>query len=321
MHLLVTGGAGFIGSNFIHYILDKYPHYKVINLDCLTYAGNVKNFLSLGENENYQFIQGNITNRDLLDHMINIYKIEMIVNFAAESHVDKSIANSNRFIETNVKGTQILLDIVKKHGIPFIQISTDEVYGSLDSISGFFTEDTPLAPNNPYSASKASADMLVMAYYKTFGLQVNITRCSNNFGPYQYPEKLIPLTIIKALSNEKIPLYGKGEHIRDWIHVLDHCSAIDLVLHKGQPGEVYNIGANNERKNIDIVKEIISLLGKSHELLNFVADRLGHDYRYGIDSSKIREELGWKAEKSFAEELANTVQWYKNNENWWKSLI
>lgn len=318
MHLLVTGGAGFIGSNFILYMLNKYPHYKIINLDCLTYAGNAANLASVQNNKNYHFVKGNITNVELLDFIFSTHKIHIVINFAAESDVDKSIVNSHKFIETNVKGTQVLLDMAKKYDVRFIQISTDEVYGSLED-AGFFTEDTPLSPNNPYAASKAGADMLVMAYHHTFGLNVNITRCSNNYGPYQHWEKFIPRVIIHALNDKKVPIYGSGQNIRDWIHVEDHCTAIDHVIHKGKKGEVYNIGANNEMTNLDVAEKIIHLLGKEKDLLQFVPDRLGHDFRYGIDSAKIRKQLGWKPKKKFFEGLAETVVWYEQNRIWWKN--
>lgn len=316
MKLLVTGGAGFIGSNFIHYILEKYPDYQIINFDKLTYAGNLENLASIQESTNYTFIKGDITNKELLGYIVTTHQVDLIVNFAAESHVDRSITNSDEFVITNILGTQSILDIARNQNIRFIQISTDEVYGSLGP-TGYFTEGTPLAPNSPYSASKASADFMVRSYHETFGLNVNITRCSNNYGPFQFPEKLIPLMVINALKGKPLPVYGDGKNIRDWLHVKDHCSAIDLVIHKGKPGEIYNIGGHNERTNIEIVKIIIETLGLSKELITFVPDRLGHDYRYAIDSSKIQNELGWKASYSFKNGLKETISWYQTHQDWW----
>jgi dTDP-glucose 4,6-dehydratase len=320
MKLLVTGGAGFIGSNFIHYFLAKYPDSSIINFDKLTYAGNLENLASIQGSKNYTFIRGDITNHELLDYVITAYGVNIIVNFAAESHVDRSIANSYEFVKTNILGTQTLLDVALKKGLRFIQISTDEVYGSLGK-TGYFTEDTPLSPNSPYSASKAGADVLVKAYYETFGLDINITRCSNNYGPYQYPEKLIPLMVINTLKGKPLPIYGNGQNIRDWLHVKDHCSAVDLVIQKGKPGEVYNIGGSNERTNIEIVELIIESLGASKELITYVSDRLGHDYRYAIDSSKIQHTLGWKPEYTFKNGLMETISWYEKNSDWWKKLF
>lgn len=319
MKILVTGGAGFIGSNFIHYFLEKYPENHIINYDKLTYAGNLENLNSINESNHYTFIKGDITNQELLEYVIKTYGVNVIVNFAAESHVDRSISNSSEFVKTNIMGTQILLDVARNHNIRFVQISTDEVYGSLGS-TGYFTEDTPLSPNSPYSASKASADFLVRAYHETFGLNVNITRCSNNYGPYQFPEKLIPLMIINALKGKSLPVYGDGKNIRDWLHVKDHCSAIDLVIHQGKPGEIYNIGGNNERTNIEIVEHIVESIGVSKNLITFVTDRLGHDYRYAIDSSKIQNELGWKPSYSFDHGIKETILWYQSHEDWWKKL-
>ena len=320
MKLLVTGGAGFIGSNFIHYLLDKYPNYYIMNYDKLTYAGNLENLAIIQKSKNYSFIKGDILNQELLEYAVNTYEVDLIVNFAAESHVDKSIRNSSEFVTTNILGTQILLDVAKNHNLRFIQISTDEVYGSLGP-TGYFTEETPLAPNSPYSASKASADFMVRSYHETFGLNTNITRCSNNYGSFQYPEKLIPLMMINAINGKPLPVYGDGQNIRDWLHVKDHCSAIDLVIHQGKPGEVYNIGGNNEKKNIEIVEHIIETLGVSKELITFVQDRLGHDYRYAIDSRKIQNELGWKPIYSFEEGIKETILWYQNHEDWWQKLI
>ncbi|NSL52676.1 dTDP-glucose 4,6-dehydratase [Calidifontibacillus erzurumensis] len=320
MNLLVTGGAGFIGSNFIHYMLQKYPSYQIINYDKLTYAGNLENLADIANNSNYLFVKGDIVNQELIEYIVKTYEIDVIVNFAAESHVDRSIRSSTEFVITNIIGTQTLLDVAKNHSIRFIQISTDEVYGSLGP-TGFFTEQTPLSPNSPYSASKASADMLVRSYHKTYGLNTNITRCSNNYGPYQYPEKLIPLMIINAILRKPLPVYGNGKNIRDWLHVLDHCAAIDLVIHKGKPGEIYNIGGNNERTNLEIVELIVEKLGAPKDLITFVPDRLGHDYRYAIDSRKIQTELGWEPSYSFEEGINDTISWYLEHEKWWKKLI
>ncbi|MBM7655867.1 dTDP-glucose 4,6-dehydratase [Neobacillus cucumis] len=320
MKVLVTGGAGFIGSNFIHYFLEKYPDAFIVNYDKLTYAGNLDNISDVPFSKRYTFIKGDIINEELVDYVVKTQEVDLIVNFAAESHVDRSIANSYEFVKTNIVGTQSLLNVAKNHNIRFIQISTDEVYGSLGT-TGFFSEETPLSPNSPYSSSKASADFLVKSYHQTYGLNVNITRCSNNYGPFQFPEKLIPLMIINALNNKNLPIYGDGKNIRDWLHVRDHCSAIDLVIQKGQPGEVYNIGGHNERTNLEIVETIVNTLGVSRNLITFVPDRLGHDYRYAIDSSKIQNELGWKPSYSFDEGLAETILWYQSHQGWWKRLI
>lgn len=320
MDILVTGGAGFIGSNFIHYILNKYPDYNIINLDSLTYCGNLENLKELETNTHYKFIKGDILDNKLLDSLINGNNIDYIVNFAAESHVDRSIQNPKIFLESNIIGTQNLLEIAKKYYEngqikKYIQISTDEVYGTLGK-TGYFTEETPLAPNSPYSASKAGADMIVRAYYETFNLPINITRCSNNYGPYQFPEKLIPLIINNALKNKKLPVYGDGKNIRDWLHVYDHCTAIDLVMKNGKIGDVYNIGGNNEKTNIDIVKIILDYLNKPEDLIEFVKDRLGHDKRYAIDSRKIKKELGWKPKYNFESGIIETIEWYLNNNKW-----
>jgi dTDP-glucose 4,6-dehydratase len=316
--ILITGGAGFIGSNFVRYMLDKYGDYELVNLDSLTYCGNLENLRGIEDNPNYTFCKGDITDKDL------VFKItsdaDYIVNFAAESHVDRSIEDPEIFIKSNVLGTQVLLDAAKEYGIKkYLQVSTDEVYGSLGK-TGYFRENTPLAPNSPYSASKASADLMVRAYNKTFDLPVNITRCSNNYGPYQFPEKLIPLMISNALENKPLPVYGDGLNVRDWLHVYDHCSAIDLVLHRGKIGEIYNIGGNNEKKNIDIVKLILQNLNKPESLINFVKDRLGHDRRYAIDSSKIQSELGWTPKYTFETGIAETIQWYLDNKEWWERI-
>ncbi|MDR2967440.1 MAG: dTDP-glucose 4,6-dehydratase [Methanobacteriaceae archaeon] len=320
MKILVTGGAGFIGSNFIHYILEKYPHYEIVNLDALTYCGNLENLKNIENNHHYRFIKGNINDKNLVDDIIS-NNVEYVVNFAAESHVDRSIEDSKVFLESNIIGTQNLLEISKKYEIKkYIQISTDEVYGSLGK-TGYFTENTPLAPNSPYSASKAGADLLVRAYHETFDFPMNITRCSNNYGSYQFPEKLIPLMINNAINNKKLPVYGDGKNIRDWLHVYDHCTAIDLVLHKGKVGEVYNIGGSNEKKNIEIVKLILKYLNKSESIITHVKDRLGHDRRYAIDSSKIRGELGWKPEYTFEVGIKETIEWYLANIRWLNSVI
>ncbi len=315
-NILVTGGAGFIGSNFIHYMLEKHSSYNLINLDSLTYAGNLSNLKSAETNPKYSFIKGNINDSKLVDDIFENYTVDSVVNFAAESHVDRSITGPEIFIETNVTGTLKLLEASKRFGIEkFLQVSTDEVYGSLKD-NGLFTEQTHIAPNSPYSASKAGADMLVRSYHKTFELPVLTTRCSNNYGPYQFPEKLIPLMIKNALSNKELPVYGSGKNVRDWLHVKDHCIALDTVLHKGKIGEVYNIGGNNEKENIAIVKEILDILDKPHSLIKFVTDRLGHDFRYAIDASKISTELGWQPSYNFHDGIRETVDWYINNEEW-----
>lgn len=309
-------------------MLDNHKKYRIINLDLLTYAGNLENLKNIETNANYSFIRGDICDRSLVERIVSENNIDYIINFAAESHVDRSIKDPEIFIKSNVLGTQVLLDTAKKYNInKYLQISTDEVYGSLGS-TGYFTENTPLSPNSPYSASKASADLLVRAYYKTFGLNVNITRCSNNYGPYQFPEKLIPLIIYNAINGKKIPVYGDGLNIRDWLHVNDHCSAIDSVLHNGKIGEVYNIGGNNEKTNIEIVKTIIKNISKklpqrgvSESLISFIEDRKGHDRRYAIDSTKISRELGWEPQISFEEGIGMTVDWYLKNTNWLNSII
>ena len=319
-NILVTGGAGFIGSNFVRYMLNKHQDYKIVNLDLLTYAGNIKSLDDVKDNPNYLFVKGDIADNKLVDKIVSDNKIDVIINFAAESHVDRSITNPDIFVKTNVLGTQNLLEVAKKYKTEkFFQISTDEVYGSLGK-TGFFTEKTPLSPNSPYSASKASADLLVMAYHHTFGLNVNITRCSNNYGPYQFPEKLIPLFITNALDNKQVPLYGDGLNIRDWLFVEDHCSAIDTVLHKGKNGEIYNVGGNNEKTNKYITDTILKYLGKDNSLIKYVADRLGHDRRYAIDATKIKEELGWQPQYKFEQAIEKTIQWYLNNKDWWQPL-
>jgi dTDP-glucose 4,6-dehydratase len=318
--ILVTGGAGFIGSNFIKYMLDKYDNYKIVNLDLLTYAGNLENLKDVKDNPNYEFIKGDIANRDLVNNLFEKYNFDYVINFAAESHVDRSIEDPGIFVRTNIMGTQVLLDAAKKYGVEkYLQVSTDEVYGALGP-TGMFTEKTPLAPNSPYSASKASADMLVRAYHKTFGLPVNITRCSNNYGPYQFPEKLIPLMIANALEDKDLPVYGDGLQVRDWLHVKDHCSAIDTVLHKGKIGEVYNIGGNNEKKNIEILKLILEKLNKPESLIKYVKDRPGHDRRYAINNTKITTELGWEPSYTFEKGMEETIQWYLDNRDWWEKV-
>ncbi|MGG4000405.1 dTDP-glucose 4,6-dehydratase [Anoxybacillus kestanbolensis] len=320
MNLLVTGGAGFIGSNFVRYMLEKYPNYKVVNYDLLTYAGNLENLKDVENHPNYTFVKGDINNRELVDYLVKTHEIDVIVNFAAESHVDRSITDPDIFVKTNVLGTQALLDVAKANHIKkYVQISTDEVYGTLGE-TGYFTEETPLAPNSPYSASKAGGDLLVRAYHETYGLNVNITRCSNNYGPYHFPEKLIPLMITNALEGKELPVYGDGQNIRDWLHVKDHCAAIDLVIHKGRPGEVYNIGGHNERTNNGIVHLIVEKLGVSKDLIKYVADRPGHDRRYAIDPTKIMTELGWKPQYTFETGIVETIQWYIDNQEWWKNI-
>lgn len=321
MNLLVTGGAGFIGSNFIRHILNKYPEYRVINLDKLTYAGNLENLTGVDKDPRYAFEKGDICDKARVQLCVMRYEIDAIINFAAESHVDRSILGAAEFVQTNIVGTNVLLEVAKELKIKrFLQVSTDEVYGSL-GLTGLFTEETPLHPNSPYSASKASADMLALAYQHTFGLPVVVTRCSNNYGPYQFPEKLIPLMIANALNDKSMPVYGDGMNIRDWLHVKDHCSAIDEVLHRGRIGEVYNIGGNNEKPNIEIVRLILQNLGKPESLITYVKDRLGHDRRYAIDSSKIQRELGWTPSYTFERGIAETIKWYVDNQEWWKRII
>ncbi|EPY2271646.1 dTDP-glucose 4,6-dehydratase [Clostridium sporogenes] len=333
--ILVTGGAGFIGSNFIKLMLKKYPDYKIINIDVLTYAGNLENLKDIQDYPNYTFIRADIRDRVKMDEIFKTYDVDNVVNFAAESHVDRSIVEPEIFLTTNIIGTQVMLDVAKKHwklnandkyskeykkGVKFLQVSTDEVYGTL-SLTGSFVETMPLMPNSPYSASKASADMIVRAYYETFGMPINITRCSNNYGPYQFPEKLIPLVINNCLNEKELPVYGDGMQIRDWLHVSDHCSAIDMVLHKGLVGEVYNIGGNNEKANIDIVKLIVKTLGKAESLIRYVKDRPGHDRRYAIDNTKIITKLGWEPIHTFEEGIKETIKWYLNNTEWFENIV
>ena len=320
-NILVTGGAGFIGSNFINSILSKRDDYNIVNLDKLTYAGNLENLKDIEEYNNYHFVKGDITNRELVDYVFQKYSIKYVINFAAESHVDRSILGSEIFFRTNVIGTNVLLEASRRYEVEkYLQVSTDEVYGSLGK-EGLFTEQTPLSPNSPYSSSKAGADMMALAFHHTYGLPVVVTRCSNNYGPFQFPEKLIPLMIINAMNNKKLPVYGDGMNIRDWIYVLDHNKAIEMVLEKGKEGEVYNIGAGNEMPNIEIVKLILKKLNKDEELIEYVKDRLGHDRRYAIDSTKIKKELGWLPEYDFANAIEKTINWYLENTNWWKKII
>lgn len=319
MKILVTGGAGFIGSNFVTFMMNKYPDYQIINLDALTYAGNLENLEAVKNHSNYSFVKADIADTAAIETVMQ-QGVDAVINFAAESHVDRSIIDPQIFVRTNVLGTQVLLDAARKYNVPkFVQISTDEVYGTLGE-TGLFTETTPLAPNSPYSASKAGGDLLVRAYHETFGMNVNITRCSNNYGPYQFPEKLIPLMISNALNDKPLPVYGDGLNIRDWLYVEDHCSAIDLVLHQGVAGEVYNIGGNNERTNIQIVGTILEFLGKPESLIKYVQDRLGHDRRYGIDATKITTELGWEPQYPFNKGIKETIEWYLNNKTWWQRI-
>jgi len=319
--ILVTGGAGFIGSNFISYMLSTRKDVSIVNLDKLTYAGNLQNLNIIENHPNYTFIKGDIVNDELVSYIFQKYDITHVINFAAESHVDRSILGSEIFFRTNVLGTNVLLENAKRFGVEkFIQISTDEVYGSLGP-EGQFEETTPLQPNSPYAASKAAADMMALAFHHTYNVPVVITRCSNNYGPYQFPEKLIPLMIINSLNDKKLPVYGDGLNVRDWIYVIDHNKAVELVMEKGKLGEVYNIGANTEKPNIQIVKLILSQVGKSEELIEYVKDRLGHDRRYAINSTKIKNDLGWEPEYSFEDAIKNTVKWYLENVNWWKEII
>ncbi len=322
--IIVTGGAGFIGGNFVHYMLKKYSDYKIICLDCLTYAGNLETLEIVLDNPNFRFVKADITDREAVFKLFEEEHPDMVVNFAAESHVDRSIENPGIFLKTNILGTQTLMDACRRFGIErYHQVSTDEVYGDLplDRPDLFFTEETPIHTSSPYSASKASADLLVGAYYRTYGLPVTISRCSNNYGPYHFPEKLIPLMIINALHNKPLPAYGKGENVRDWLYVEDHCKAIDLIIHKGTVGEVYNIGGHNEKTNIEIVKIILKELGKSEELITYVTDRKGHDLRYAIDPTKIHNELGWLPETKFEDGIKKTIRWYLNNKGWWEKII
>ena len=324
MKIIVTGGAGFIGGNFVHYMLNKYNDYKIICLDALTYAGNMETLEPINCNPNFKFYKADIADRDADYEIFEKEKPDIIVNFAAESHVDRSIDNPSIFLQTNVIGTGVLMDACRKYGITrYHQVSTDEVYGDLplDRTDLFFTETTPLHTSSPYSASKASADLLVQAYHRTFKLPVTISRCSNNYGPYHFPEKLIPLMIANALADKELPVYGKGENVRDWLYVEDHCSAIDLIIHKGRVGEVYNIGGHNEKTNLEVVKIILRELGKSEDLIRYVTDRPGHDMRYAIDPTKIHNELGWLPETKFEDGIKKTIKWYLDNKEWWQHII
>lgn len=319
MTIIVTGGAGFIGSNFIFYILKKHPDYRVVCVDKLTYAGNLCTLESVIDNPNFRFVHLDICNREGIDQLFNEEKPGIVVNFAAESHVDRSIENPQPFLETNIIGTSVLMDACRKYNVKrFHQVSTDEVYGDLplDRPDLLFTEKNPLKTSSPYSSSKAAADLLVLAYFRTYKLPVTISRCSNNYGPYQYPEKLIPLMIMNCLANKPLPVYGEGINVRDWLYVEDHCSAIDLIIHKGIAGEIYNVGGNNEKKNIDIVKMIIKELGKDESLIKYVEDRKGHDLRYAIDSTKILKQLDWRPGTSFEDGIRKTIQWYLKNNDW-----
>ena len=324
MKIIVTGGAGFIGGNFVHYMLGKYSDYQIICLDKLTYAGNLETLEPVMNNKNFKFIKGDIADRPFIYNLFETERPDIVVNFAAESHVDRSIEDPEIFLKTNILGTNVLLDACKKYGIKrYHQVSTDEVYGDLplDRPELFFTEETPIHTSSPYSASKASADLLVQAYYRTFKIPVTISRCSNNYGPYHFPEKLIPLMIANALNDKQLPVYGKGENVRDWLYVEDHCRAIDMIIHNGRVGEVYNIGGHNERTNLEVVKTIIRELGKSEDLIRYVTDRPGHDMRYAIDPTKIKNELGWEPLTLFDEGIKKTIKWYLDNKEWWTNII
>lgn len=324
MKILVTGGAGFIGGNFVHYMVEKYPKYKILCVDALTYAGNLETLEPVMGNENFKFVKADIADRKAIYEIFEGEKPDMVVNFAAESHVDRSIETPELFLQTNVMGTQVLLDACRKYGIKrYHQVSTDEVYGDLplDRPDLFFTEETPIHTSSPYSASKASADLLVQAYHRTYGLPVTISRCSNNYGPYHFPEKLIPLMIANALNGKALPVYGTGENVRDWLYVEDHCRAIDMIIHGGREGEIYNIGGHNERTNLEVVKTIIRELGESEDLITYVKDRAGHDLRYAIDPTKIHNELGWLPTTTFDEGIKKTIKWYLDNKKWWENII
>ncbi|CUH92447.1 dTDP-glucose 4,6-dehydratase [Herbinix luporum] len=324
MKIIVTGGAGFIGGNFVHYMLEEYPEDQIICLDKLTYAGNIETLEPVMNNENFKFVKGDIADRSFVYKLFEDEKPDVVINFAAESHVDRSITDPDVFLKTNIMGTGVLLDACRKYGIErFHQVSTDEVYGDLplDRPDLFFTEETPLTTSSPYSASKASSDLLVQAYHRTYKLPVTISRCSNNYGPYQFPEKLIPLIIANALNDKPLPVYGKGDNVRDWLYVIDHCKAIDLIVRKGTVGEVYNIGGHNEKTNLEVVKIILKELGKSEDLIQFVKDRPGHDRRYAIDPTKIRRELGWEPTTFFDEGIKKTIKWYLDNKTWWENII
>jgi dTDP-glucose 4,6-dehydratase len=324
MNLLITGGAGFIGSNFVYYMQKTHPDYRLVCIDALTYAGNLSTLEDAMKKDNFRFVKASITDRDAVFSLFEEEKFDAVVNFAAESHVDRSIEDPGVFLQTNILGTQVLMDACRKYQVSrFHQVSTDEVYGDLplDRPDLFFTETTPLHTSSPYSASKASADLLCLAYYRTFGLPLTISRCSNNYGPYHFPEKLIPLMISRALADAPLPVYGKGENVRDWLYVEDHCSAIDLILHKGRIGEVYNVGGHNERSNLEVVKTILRELNKPESLITYVTDRPGHDMRYAIDPAKITGELGWTPATPFDQGIRKTIDWYLNNRSWWENII
>lgn len=324
MKYLVTGGAGFIGSNYVFYLLDNRPNIEIVCLDALTYAGNLSTLKDVLSSSNLKFVKGDISDRDFIDNLFAEEKFDVVVNFAAESHVDRSIENPGIFLQTNVIGTQVLLDASRKYEVKrYHQVSTDEVYGDLplDRPDLFFTEETPIHTSSPYSSSKAGADLLVQAYNRTFGLPITISRCSNNYGPYHFPEKLIPLMISRALANESLPVYGNGENVRDWLYVEDHCKAIQMIIENGRVGEVYNIGGHNEKTNLEVVKTILSELGKSEDLISYVTDRKGHDMRYAIDPSKITNELGWTPETKFEDGIKKTIKWYLDNEAWWQEIL
>ncbi len=324
MKILVTGGAGFIGSNFIYYMLEKHPDYKIVCLDALTYAGNLETLEEAMKNENFKFVKGDITDREAVRKLFSEEKFDIVVNFAAESHVDRSIETPEVFLKTNILGTQVLMDASREFEVKrYHQVSTDEVYGDLplDRPDLFFTEETPIHTSSPYSASKAAADLLVQAYQRTYNFPATISRCSNNYGPYHFPEKLIPLMIANALAEKPLPVYGEGLNVRDWLYVEDHCSAIDLIIHNGRVGEVYNIGGHNEKANIDVVKIIIKELGKSEDLITYVTDRKGHDMRYAIDPAKIHRELGWLPATKFDDGIKKTIKWYLDNKPWWENII
>ena len=324
MNIIVTGGAGFIGSNFVFHMLDKYPDYRIICLDKLTYAGNLSTLAPVMDNPNFRFVKADICDREAVYKLFEEEQPDIVVNFAAESHVDRSIEDPGIFLQTNIMGTATLMDACRKYGITrYHQVSTDEVYGDLplDRPDLFFTEETPIHTSSPYSSSKAAADLLVLAYHRTYGLPGTISRCSNNYGPYHFPEKLIPLMISRALADEELPVYGDGANVRDWLHVSDHCEAIDLIIHKGREGEVYNIGGHNERTNLEVVKTILKALGKPESLIKYVKDRPGHDLRYAIDPTKMETELGWEPKYNFDTGIAQTIQWYLDNQDWWKHII
>lgn len=324
MKIIVTGGAGFIGGNFVHYMLKEHPQYDIICLDKLTYAGNMETLEPVMDNPRFTFVKADIADRDAVYALFEKEKPDVVVNFAAESHVDRSITDPGIFLQTNVIGTGVLLDACRIYGIKrYHQVSTDEVYGDLplDRPDLFFTEETPIHTSSPYSASKAGSDLLVMAYYRTFGVPATISRCSNNYGPYHFPEKLIPLMIANALNDKPLPVYGKGENVRDWLYVEDHCRAIDMIIHNGKVGEIYNIGGHNERTNLQVVKTVLAQLGKSEELITYVTDRPGHDRRYAIDPTKIHNELGWEPLTLFDEGIKKTIQWYLDNREWWENII